>query len=346
MIKLDLKTIRTLKTATYYNGANFSNYPNFFNSIIDYNTYSDDIETVAWKKSIFQKELLSLENVLLHQKQIYLTEELALEEFQQIARVISNAFGKSDTKMPNLFLIEKIPDEEISHEWSAMSIDKEDEKNIGIPQGIYFKKDVLTHGFFEPLIAHELIHWYISEFSKYMPFVPWIEEGICDILGLYFIWSAHILPNEAIQNFLIYNRVLATDELSKSYWKSCLSFINTLNYISIEEVVNILLSGRENIENLLTNSMITSSLNNTDFKNLIFYVLDIEQISIGEYCILSYINRGCNNKKDVLALTGMDKSEFNIYLLRLAEKGFIFIRNDNIYNPNKLLIKKLRFFNE
>jgi len=97
--------------------------------------------------------------------------------------VIAFLEGELECKAPvrlNLSVVEKYPHpyERVSaHAWSLSQYES---KIIGIPMGVYMKRDGLIPIFAEWVVAHEFAHSVIVDLPNY---VTWFDEGLADFLG-------------------------------------------------------------------------------------------------------------------------------------------------------------------
>ena len=201
--------IEALKYATYYHGAQFGDFPYFFNQIEIDETFSH-IE--PWLRPLFQEDLGRIKSLAeTHEIQsvfeYFNNEDAFLKQYYRIILGFSALFDINEK--PPLRLVDNLPDPFSDKAWDAMCVDAQDEKKFSIPKGIYYRKAVLTHCYFEFVIAHEIAHWIVGLNSeKHIPYVTLFEEGLCDLLGAYFLNEQSIVPVGAITNLLAYNRAL------------------------------------------------------------------------------------------------------------------------------------------
>lgn len=115
-------------------------------------------------------------------------------------------------------------------DWDAMCVERGDRS--GVPPGVYFSRNRLTHLYFEFLIAHELLHWVIGETDLSLPDptgLPIMEEGVCDFLAMYLMQTELSLPDVVMENLMLYNRAYVHhNSLCKAYW---FALQNTARYV-------------------------------------------------------------------------------------------------------------------
>jgi len=349
--------IEALKYATYYHGAQFGDFPYFFNQIEIDETFSH-IE--PWLRPLFQEDLGRIKSLAeTHEIQsvfeYFNNEDAFLKQYYRIILGFSALFDINEK--PPLRLVDNLPDPFSDKAWDAMCVDAQDEKKFSIPKGIYYRKAVLTHCYFEFVIAHEIAHWIVGLNSeKHIPYVTLFEEGLCDLLGAYFLNEQSIVPVGAITNLLAYNRALKPqNSLWYAYWTYCKATISIVIEDGFDEIINIIKSGRENIRKFPIQG---GSLNNEDYhaksniKNLICALLKADMlytIPAEEFMVLKtslqyaeeYINPGVI-AKDLKIST----DRLNSILTNLAKRGLIVIESDDtIYQPSAILPDNINYVN-
>jgi hypothetical protein len=238
---------RLLKAAAYYYGASFGTF-DFFN-------FDDELPedgyfaSYPWRLGLIQRELerlvqFSATPVLESALASFYAPQGPQNSFLALLNRTRDLLGFDEG--PQLHLVDSLPGSFVSRDWDAMSIDKNDEQYYKVPAGIYFKKSFLTHCYFEYVIAHELVHWAISQHSdEYFPHASAYEEGLCDFLSLYVLLKSEYLPVEALVNLLVYNRILQTrDKPWYAYWKFCKAWLAAASRTGLQEIVAIARSGR------------------------------------------------------------------------------------------------------
>lgn len=324
--------IRELKTTVYYKGGNFDSFSDFFNKVNRPLKSNQKILNLLIKSEI--DRLLSQKEEIREIINRYKSTEAFIDSFNTIGETVIKYFS-ADLQLPQLFLVDTLPVEFGSKPWDSMSVDAKDEVYLGIKKGIYYKKDVLTHSYFEFIIAHELIHWTISQYSnEFDPYINLIEEGVCDYLSYLILLDASILNLECVTNFLIYNRVL---EKPNSLWLNYYRFSKFISSVcftqGLEYLIDTIKKGRreiyklkfnfdvgnrieENILHLQTAYNIAESsvvINHVDF----YFLSELIKKKY-EHFYFSEINE-----------IDIDKKEMKISLTRLVEKNIIRYSSSN-----------------
>lgn len=345
-----MNDIKKLKHTVYYYGANFSCFPAFFNSL--------DRKNNEVKKYLIDNEYKRLVKLSKNEKMKkinlkYDNEEQFLNQFNAIIKSYRQFFNISD--YPKLFIVDKFPKDFSKKEWDSMSIDKNDEKHFLIPRGIYYKKQYLTHGYFEFIIAHEIVHWIISEYSKeYFPYVPIIEEGVCDFIGTYILLKNKILEANVIENLVTFNRSLKDNgTLWKQYWKSYLSLSSICYANGIDYIIETIKKGRNKIGLLANNNLQNITQNNIhnsfDVRTIINILLKTNSISVvntDEYFLLEYINNNFKQEIINLDLLSLNFSQDEILVLfkKIEKLGYVhFYEKNCFYNPNINLMENIKY---
>jgi len=345
-----MDTIKKLKHAVYYYGAKFSCFPSFFNTInSSTNPINQKLIDVELKKLTVLSENKKMRTINFN----YTNEEQFIKQYHSIIESFQKNFQIKD--YPKLYLVDTFPDIFSNKTWDSMSIDKDDEKHFSIPRGIYYKKEYLTHGYFEFIIAHEIVHWIISEYSKeYFPYVPLIEEGLCDFLGTYILLKYNILECEVIKNLIIYNRALKDDNtLWKQYWKSYLALSSVFHKNGLDYIIDSIKKGRAEVSLLSYDNnskcLIKNIKHNVYAKTIINILLEAGSISIlntKQYLLLEYIDTNYSQKiidPKLITLDFLENDILNI-LKEIESLGYIHSYKDNcFYNPNINLMQNIKY---
>lgn len=105
---------------------------------------------------------------------------------------------------PKFYVVDAFPEPFANTDWSAFCPDAEDERNYGIPKGIYFLKKHIRPYYSEILLAHEMIHSLCGENNPEL-FAMGIEEGIAEIIGSLYL-AGNVLGINAVSNNFAYTR--------------------------------------------------------------------------------------------------------------------------------------------
>ena len=103
----------------------------------------------------------------------------------------------------NYFIVNSLPPPYKNIDCWAMNCDRIDEKDFGIPKGIYFIHKHLMPWVSPQVLAHEVIHSIISHKSSTL-LARGIEEGICDLASI--LLCEGIVPNNILKYILINQR--------------------------------------------------------------------------------------------------------------------------------------------
>lgn len=350
MFSFDIEEKRVLKTTAYYYGAHFANFPAFFNGINNF-------------KSTQSLYLLEVERLVDLSANLIKNSSVDIVSFkdsgykstyEKILAIFSKELNFSD--WPNLFLVEELPCVDSGNKaWDAMSVDSKDAARLNLKEGIYFNRNYVTHGYFEFVICHELIHWIISYYSIINPeHTPLWEEGFCDFFSVYFLHLGNILPEDAIINLVLYNRHFKD---TSSIWKRYHVYLNSVIEMALQNGIGYLYEflkkGRTAFSSLYfyKQTSMATMIDNTD-KAFLFRLLDINSyISVAEktYILLHAIEDQCNKFIDISSLgkiTALSNSELEQAISYGFDSGLLFVEKNSIFAPNENLMCKLRFENE
>ncbi len=106
-------------------------------------------------------------------------------------------------ELPEIFIVDEFPKPFKGMKWIMLHVSPSSEKVYGIKRGVYVKKNLIIPYYSSITLIHELVHYYISLFSKNQekykqPFT--LEEGICDLLLAYIALKA--FPNEIVKRHM------------------------------------------------------------------------------------------------------------------------------------------------
>jgi len=350
-----MNEIKCLKQTAYYCGSSFGNFPKFFQTLESGSYLRDSIlsSTRTYKAELDRLVSLSLTNDMSQIISSYQEEKNFYDNFNRIATHAANMFNI--TNLPKLHIVDDLPGRFKDKPWDSMSVDKNDCLNFSIAEGIYYKRKFLTHGYFEFVMAHEVVHWIISEFSgKYYPYVTLLEEGLCDFIGALILLEGTILPITVLKNAFIYNRATKPiDNLWHSYWKYCLFFTHKATVDGVMSILDLVRKGRDEfnytytITNTTKNSDYINNLRGNAVINVILESTPIYSIPYISYDILFYIvNNSLENIKvaDLVGIYNIQENIIRNSLDNLENAGLIHaVNNDLFYNPNKVIPAFLRY---
>lgn len=351
---------RVLKTLTYYYGAGFCNFPNFFNAINEVGELKKTLIKNEAEYQIYNEELKRLFTL---QKTTKIEKNLLLD-FSKIG-YMSN-YRKIQACMSKIFPIDQWPKLHIIDEklpiqgneyWESMIIDNEDENFFGFEAGIYYQRKYLTHAYFEFIIAHELTHWIISQYSKeYFPYVSIYEEGLCDLFSAFFLKESGVITTAAINNLYMYNRHFKPQN---SLWKNYNIYMNEMITYGLKYgdsfLINVIKGGRSKVQNIRSEiKKFKKEYNgyNNQFREMLFNLLGVNSyfsVDIEMYIVMKYLDE---RKVDSIEYDLLRK-EMNLpdeqikdAMRKLNGNGYLFFNGNKIFLPNRNISIKMRYRNE
>lgn len=339
------KEIRELKSLVYYNGAGFVDFPIFFNRI------REKLDTSVDSNKLVQIELdrlLRLKNDALFLNAIYDSTEHFENSFQRIGNLVNDFFG-GEVKMPKLFIVDKLPGRYSSKPWTAMFIDNQDSDRLGFDAGIYYIKSVLTHPFFEFIVAHELVHWVISHYSIVNhPHSNLLEEGLCDLFSYIILLNAEVVSNENVSNFLIYNRSLSH---SGTLWFNYFKFSKLMLQYSckdgVQGLINLIRKGRSALNAIPSSFPFSIPSDSTIIKILTIFneSESIIIVSAEQYMILKYLaeHKIQYFNADEIALAFPSILHLGQFLDQMSDLSLIASHEVGYYSSIQELPKNLKF---
>lgn len=112
-----------------------------------------------------------------------------------------------DAKTPRLLklsLVERFPRPYEKVVAAAWSLSEFESRLLGIPQGVYLRRDQLFPCSAESILGHEYAHAAIVDMPNY---VPWFDEGLADVLG-YAYYAARFGKVEDLRMWINYRNEL------------------------------------------------------------------------------------------------------------------------------------------
>lgn len=348
-----------LQISSYFiNNPKFAEYKTFFNYLDDDGSINNAfILAEPWRKKVFESEINKLMNnyeTIKNNILIYKDDNDIIKQYELILNCFVEVFNIKGDITPKLYIVDKLPEPFSDKTWSAMSVDLEDEKIFNIPWGIYFVKNTITHGYFEILLAHELMHWIITYFSvnqKHIPFAPWIEEGIADFVGAYVLLKCDAVSKQSIVNFFACNRACCKlDDMKYSYWNACKQVMRIATTHGLEEILSIVTHGREYIAKIDLSKYKFTAGNSINFKDKYFadlYSVLLEcqnyfTLNIDEYSVFESSFDGITSEKISETLL-MNKNNINNILKLLEKKNLLNSIDGKFFNTNKSVNEYIKF---
>jgi hypothetical protein len=225
---------------------------------------------------LISSDLRSIKKNLQGKTSYDLTESLssALLQYENILKKQGLDF---DT--PRLYFVNSYPSPFDNLQGRALTIDLNDKKSFGIQPGIYMRYDDMLPFYSESLLAHELIHWVISQPNPSI-LARGLEEGICDLIGTIYLTSK-LLGAESAKNIFIHERLYVGK--FNQFWENYLEASRQGAVIYFQRGLNglfeLIAKGRSAIRQAEAN-LITGNINLDKAKNkkdemsdLILYLL-------------------------------------------------------------------------
>lgn len=269
------------------------------------------------------------------------------ENIDKLLSCFYDEFGLNNKTKPNITIVDKFPEPFGDRNYKAMNFNDEQSKKFNVPKGIYILKKFAIHGICEIMIAHEVMHYIIAEFTpieEQMEQCPFYEEGIADFMGLYLLLKYNIIDYVCIKNWLIFGRGLCTEEyIGNLYFKEN----KQIQYIAR-------LYGINYIKDLIAKNIL--AIRNTKFSNINYpqydnldpvlnkllqiydYVFSCFNVRLDEY----YVYRATLNKKIKLNELYIDDVDTLDASKRLQKKGLVYILEDTLYNPNNCILDGIK----
>lgn len=250
------ESLRRLKAAAYYQGAGFGSFAAFFRLV---ETQRLQIRRAyqrryPWRTAVLSAQLSTLQEAFEHREFKDALDGFHLlgrpeEIFEQLAAIAGKMLGIGD--WPSLRMVRHLPAPFQGRAWDALSIDANDGVRFSVPEGIYYRAGSYTFCYFEFVVAHELVHWAISKFSRRsLPFTSPLEEGICDVVALEILAQYGHRP-QVLSNLLIYNRALQPELPWAVYWQASRIVASMVLADGWEELLRVLRGGRERVNSLV-----------------------------------------------------------------------------------------------
>ncbi len=161
-----------------------------------------NVDSGKWLEKAISTDIPSIEDVM----QNLIKEEMDIEKtLKKDLKSYIQALNRMRIRFqaPELYLMKEFPWPYERIDGWAVNIDYVDEKEFGVPRGIYLHEKYLARRFSTTILAHELIHCAIAE-NRGMDHVRGIEEGIAEIIGL--ALSSKQIGWDAAENVLFNSR--------------------------------------------------------------------------------------------------------------------------------------------
>lgn len=219
-----MDTINTIMAKVYEVNCRFANFGNFKDALIKYgevdcgcdcnsvsnlkdrlvsnlDKYKDNYEEKAFIHVLVE----DLDKILLQDSNLCIDniDELSLKDTMgKYIKLLEelNIYASP----PKFYVVDKFPAPFDNNDWSAFCPDAEDEKNYGIPKGIYFLRKHIRPYYSEILLAHEMIHSLCGENNPEL-FAMGLEEGVAELVGSLYL-AGNVLGYNIVSNNFFYTR--------------------------------------------------------------------------------------------------------------------------------------------
>ena len=352
--------LRMLKSTAYHVGARFGTFSSFFQTITETGELSAEYCTLfPWRNDLLGRELRRLkalaEEPIIHGRiENFYANQASRNQYLLLSSAARRVLDFSQA--PELFLVDALPGPFDAEPWDAMFLDRFDEKRLGIPCGIYFRRAFETHCYFEFVVAHELVHWAISAHSEgSIHRSSAIEEGVCDVLGLHLLDVTGCLAPDVLVNLLIYNRATkAPDDLWSTYWRFCKMAAAAVNELGLDWLTALAKSGREGLVSdsfFSDRPLVSPSQEKKESNSLLSYILAADatkSIPIDSYILLeaavslapvSELRVEVLRAQRLLPETVFDTALADVYASGLIAQ----LDHGKLYQPFQTLPKNLRY---
>ena len=256
-------------------------------------------------------------------------------------------FNLNNNLKPNITIVDKFPEPFSDRNYKAMNFNDEQSKKFNVPKGIYILKKFAIHGICEIMIAHEVMHYIMGEFTpieQQTEQCPFYEEGIADFMGLYLLLKYNIVDSICIRNWLLFGRGLCTEEyIGNLYFKENKQIQYIARKYGTNYIKALISKGISEIQNVKFSNISAKLYDNSDeiLNKLLAtydYIFSCFTIYLDEY----YVYKETLNKKiklDELNIANIDVIDA---AKRLEKKGLIYILDDTLYNPNKCVLDGIK----
>ena len=273
--------------------------------------------------------------------------------FEKMINCYYNEFDLKDCEKPNIKIVKEFPHPFEKVNFKAMTFNEFQAKEHNCEKGIYLLEKYLAHGISEIMIAHELMHFIIGIMTpnkKQISTAPFMEEGIVDILGLYFLFKYNLINKTCIQNWISFGRANCEKEyIGSIYFREAKQLLWIIKTCGIEKAKELARAGQENISkidmkeyfNKKTNIEYDETLN--QFISIYDYAFINFNLNVKEFYLFSKLldlNNGIELSN--LFLNNINKLELDDIINSLVSKGLMYIYGEKLFNPNKAILDTIK----
>lgn len=269
------------------------------------------------------------------------------ENINKLVDSFYKEFGIENKTKPNITIVDKFPEPFSDRNYKAMNFNEEQSKKFNVTKGIYILEKFAIHGICEIMIAHEVMHYIIGEFTpleEQLEQCPFYEEGIVDFMGLYLLLKYKIVDEICVRNWLLFGRGLCTvDYIGSLYFNENKQIQYIAREYGINYIESVIRKGTNEIKNMRFFNINSNKYDGNDeilnkLLKMYDYVFSCFILTVDEY----YLYTNTINSKvkiDELKTDNMDVIEV---AKRLEKKGLVYILNDILYNPNNCILDGIK----
>lgn len=339
-----------MKKNNLLEGAYYSKEPLFaqIDEIMKY--FDEDGNIIADELNVYQVDFLNKlkEEFAANYKLQNETNTINIKE--NINKLVDNfykEFGLENTIKPNITIVDKFPEPFSDRNYKAMNFNEEQSKKFNVPKGIYILKKFAIHGICEIMLAHEVMHYIIGEFTKVeeqLEQCPFYEEGTVDFMGLYLLLKYKIVDEICVRNWLLFGRGLCTSEYIGSLY---FNENKQIQYIAREYGINyikdIIKKGTNEIRNIRFFNIESNKYDGNDeilnkLLKMYDYVFSCFSLKFDEYYLYTKTINSKINLNEII----IDDLNIIEVAKRLEKKGLIYILDDTLYNPNNCILDGIK----
>ena len=269
------------------------------------------------------------------------------DNIDKLVNCFYNEFGLNNGSKPKISIVDKFPEPFSDRNYKAMNFNDEQSKKFNVPKGIYILKKFAIHGICEIMIAHEIMHYIIGEYTpieQQMEQCPFYEEGTVDFMGLYLLLKYNIVDSICIRNWLLFGRGLCTpDFIGNLYFKENKQIQYIARNYGVDYIKSLILKGTGVIRSTNFSNIKADLYNGQDqvlnqLLKIYDYVFACFSIYLDEFCVY----KETLNKK--VKLDEISLNDINVYdaARRLEKKGLVYILDDTLYNPNNCVFDGIK----
>ena len=275
------------------------------------------------------------------------------QSFEKMIDCFYNEFDLKNREKPSIKIVKKFPHPFENVNFKAMTFNEFQAKEHNCEKGIYLLEKYLAHGISEIMIAHELMHFIIgimTSNNEQISTAPFIEEGIVDILGLYFLLKYNFIDKICIRNWIAFGRANCEKKyIGSIYFREAKQLLWIIKTCGIEKAKELARAGQENISKIDMKEYFNKKINIghdetlNQFISIYDYAFTNFNLNIKEFYIfykLLNLNEGIELSN--LFFNNINKLELNDIINSLVSKGLMYIYGSKLFNPNKAIFNTIK----